>query len=109
MGAFIPKRRDKRPLEKDIESKACRYGKSTGWTMTKFTSPAHRSVPDRLCLHDFGTVLFIEFKRENEKPTPAQHKEHARLRARGFDVRVIDNLEDAKHALDEANPYGGRS
>lgn len=102
---FIPKRRDTRPLEKEIEEKGCRYGKSIGWDCRKYTSPAHRSVPDRMCLHDFGTIVFIEFKRTGEKATPAQLKEHAKLRARGFDVYVIDNVEDAKRVFDQHNPY----
>jgi hypothetical protein len=103
--ARIAKRRDSRPLEKDIENKGCAYGKSTGWTCMKFTSPARRSVPDRMCLHDFGTIIFIEYKRFGEKPTEAQKKEHRRLRARGFKVFVIDNVEDAKRVLDQFNPY----
>ncbi len=102
---MIPKRRDTRPLEKEIEGKSCRYGKSIGWEMQKFTSPARRSVPDRMCLHDFGTIIFIEFKRPGEKATAAQKKEHRKLRARGFEVYVIDNVEDAKRVLDKHNPY----
>lgn len=105
--AIIPKRRDKRPLEKEIEKKACDYGKSTGWDCRKYTSPAHRSVPDRMCLHDFGTIIFIEYKRFGEKATDAQKKEHRKLRARGFTVYVIDNVEDAKRVLDAHNPYMG--
>lgn len=101
----IAKRRDTRPLEKEVEGAACRYGKDTGWTMRKYTSPAHRSVPDRLCLHDFGTVIFIEFKRFGEEATETQKEEHEHLRARGFTVYVCDNLEDAKRILDKHNPY----
>lgn len=103
--ARIPKRRDTRPLEKEIEKKGCAYGKATGWDCRKYTTPAHRSVPDRECLHDFGTIIFIEYKRSGEVATPAQLKEHRRLRARGFTVYVIDNVEDAKRVLDKHNPY----
>ena len=60
-----------------------------------------------MCLHDFGTIIFIEFKRPGEKATAAQKKEHRKLRARGFEVYVIDNVEDAKRVLDEFNPYRG--
>ena len=101
----IPKRRDTRPLESTIEGNACRYGESTGWTMRKYTSPSHRSVPDRLCLHDFATIIFIEFKRPGEEATEKQKKEHRRLRARGFAVYIIDNVEDAMRVLDKHNPY----
>lgn len=103
--AKIPKRRDKRPLEKETENKAVDYGDKTGWTMRKYTSPSHRSVPDRLCLHDFGTIIFIEFKRLGEQATPQQKIEHNKLRMRGFAVYVCDNPDDAKAILDSHNPY----
>lgn len=103
--AVIPKRRDKRPLEAEIEKPAVAYGRKTGWVMRKYTSPAHRSVPDRLCMHDFGTIVFIEFKRPGEDATALQKDEHRELRARGFIVYVIDNVEDAKRVLDKHNPY----
>jgi len=105
MGRIIPVQRDKRPLESEIETRAVAYGRSIGWEMRKYTSPSHRSVPDRLCQHDFATIIFIEFKRLGEKPTEAQAKEHRKLRMRGFIVYVIDNLEDAKRVLDKHNPY----
>lgn len=101
----IPKRRDKRPLESQVEGPAVDYGRKTGWVMRKYTSPSHRSVPDRLCLHDFGTIIFIEFKRLGEDATDKQKIEHKELRARGFIVYVIDNVEDAKRILDKHNPY----
>lgn len=103
--AKIPKRRDTRPLEKDIEGKAVAYGRSLGYDMRKYTSPSHRSVPDRMCLHDFKTIIYIEFKREGEAPSPQQEIEIRKLRMRGFDVYVIDNVEDAKRVLDKHNPY----
>lgn len=101
----IPKRRDTRPLESDVEGKAVDYARATGWHPRKYRSPSHRSVPDRLFLHDFGTVLFIEFKRLGEDATNAQRIHHKELRMRGFTVLVIDNVEDAKRALDQFNPY----
>lgn len=103
--AMIPKRRDKRPLERDTENRAVNYGRATGWEMRKYTSPSHRSVPDRLCMHDFCTIIYIEFKRLGEEPTPSQLIEHRKLRMRGFEVYVIDNVEDAKRVLDKHNPY----
>jgi hypothetical protein len=102
---MIPKRRDTRPLEKDVETRACAYGRKTGWIMRKYTSPAHRSVPDRMCLHDFKTIIFIEFKREGEVASKAQEIEHHALRMRGFDVYVCDNVSDAQAILDKHNPY----
>lgn len=107
--AKIPKRRDTRPLESKVESDAVKYARATGWQARKYTSPSHRSVPDRLFLHDFGTIIFIEFKRLGEQATAAQKIEHAELRARGFTVYVIDTVEDAKRALDKWNPYNNEN
>jgi hypothetical protein len=41
-----------------------------------------------------GRVVFIEFKAPGKKPTPLQAAWHARLRALGFEVHVIDNVSD---------------
>jgi len=46
----------------------------------KFTSPGRRSVPDRICVVP-GEVFFVECKATNEVATPAQLREHDRLRA----------------------------
>jgi hypothetical protein len=37
-------------------------------------------------------VFFVEFKREGMKPTPAQQREHDRLREQGVLVYVIDDV-----------------
>jgi hypothetical protein len=38
-------------------------------------------------------VCFVELKATGQKPTELQEREHEKLRARGFTVRVIDNKE----------------
>jgi hypothetical protein len=40
-----------------------------------------------------GCVTFVECKRPGAKPTVAQEREHAKLRARGFTVLVVDTKE----------------
>ena len=79
-------------LEKDIEKKVCDYAKSKGTLTYKFTSPNRAAVPDRIFIAPGGFVYFVEFKREGQKPTPAQAREHARLRQQGCQVWVIDNV-----------------
>lgn len=83
-------------LEKDVEAALGDRAKALGGIAYKFTSPGRRSVPDRLVLLPGGVVRFVELKRPGEEPTPAQHREHRRLRALGFVVEVIDNKDDAK-------------
>lgn len=77
--------------ERDIEAFGVKAIERCGGTCEKFTSPGRRSVPDRICSLRRGVVFFIEFKAPGEKPTPAQERDHARRRARGFRVYVVDN------------------
>lgn len=83
-------------LEKDVEQALVRRVKALGGLCEKFTSPGRRSVPDRIVTMPGGRIIFIELKRPGAKPTEAQKKDHDRRRALGCDVRVIDNMEDAR-------------
>lgn len=81
------------PLEKSIEKKVCDHAKELGCVVYKFTSPAKRSVPDRLfILPDHKGCFFIEFKRKGCKPTEAQKIEIAKIRGQGMRVFVIDDV-----------------
>jgi hypothetical protein len=89
------------PLEKVIEQKVCDYAKSNGILCYKFTSPARRSVPDRLfILPQSGRCFFIEFKRLGQKPTPAQGVEIAKIKGQGCVVYVVDNVAFGKDCID---------
>lgn len=97
-------------LEKQIERYGCKYAEANGVAAYKFTSPARRSVPDRIYLAPIPEWLrpiiakylrFGEFKQTGKKPTPPQEREHARLRSMGFVVEVIDNKDDARRVVDE--------
>lgn len=87
-------------LEKQIEQKVCDYAKSKGVLAYKFTSPARAAVPDRLFIAPDGRVWFCEFKREGQKPTAAQEREHTRLREQKVNVFVIDNVTEGKLMID---------
>jgi hypothetical protein len=87
-------------LEKQIEAKVCDYAKSKGVLAYKFTSPARAAVPDRLFIAPNGRVWFCEFKREGQKPTEAQAREHSKLRAQKVNVFVIDNVSEGKTMID---------
>ena len=87
-------------LEKDIESKVCEYARSKGVLAYKFTSPARAAVPDRMFIAPDGRVWFCEFKRGGQKPTPAQEREHAKLRTQKVNVFVIDNVIEGKNMID---------
>ena len=87
-------------LEKQIERNVCDYAHEAGLLVYKFTSPARAAVPDRMFVTPKGTVFFCEFKREGQKPTPAQEREHARLRGHNISVFVIDDVEQGKAVVD---------
>jgi len=88
-------------LEKKIERTVCDYARSRGVEAYKFTSPARSAVPDRLFIAPGGRIWFCEFKREGEKPTIPQAREHQRLRVLGVRVYVIDNIDDGKAMIAE--------
>jgi hypothetical protein len=87
-------------LEKDIEKKVCDYAKTKNVLAYKFTSPARAAVPDRLFIAPDGSMWFIEFKREGQKPTDAQEREHDRLRRHKVNVFVVDNVDSGKTVID---------
>lgn len=88
------------PLESAIEHRVCDYAKSLRVLSYKFTSPARRSVPDRLFIVPGGRMFFIEFKRKGQSPTAAQAVEIARIRNQGGAVYVVDNVEQGKKVID---------
>ena len=87
-------------LEKEIEAKVCEYAKQLNVLVYKFTSPNRMAVPDRMLIRPDGHIWFVEFKREGAKPTPAQEREHHRLRQHKVSVFVIDNVEEGKLMID---------
>lgn len=88
------------PLEKQIEDAVCRYAREHGLLAYKFTSPARAAVPDRLFILPNGRAFFCEFKRGGQKPTPAQTREHDKLRQQHVTVFVIDNVNEGKNMID---------
>ena len=86
------------PLEKDIETYVKEYARSKGILCYKFSSPSHASVPDDLFLYE-GRAFFIEFKRKGKLPTPAQEREHSRIRAQGILVWVIDSKDAGRRTI----------
>ena len=86
-------------LEKDIEAYLCKRVKELGGMCEKFTSPQKRSVPDRIITLPNNTVIFVELKAPNKKPTELQHRDHEKRRAYGCTVLVIDSKEGVDRAF----------
>lgn len=64
-----------------------------GWT-DKFKSPGRRNVPDRIVTWPArageAKVHFIECKAPGKRARPGQQRDHARRRAMGCTVNVLD-------------------
>lgn len=86
-------------LERDIEQALCKRVKLIGGMCEKFTSPSRRAVPDRIITLPNGQIVFVECKRPGCKPTAQQELDHARRRAMGCRVIVIDSLEGIEDAF----------
>jgi len=86
-------------LESAIERAVCNYAKSKGILCYKFTSPASRSVCDRIFMYN-GFVFFIEFKAFGKKPTLSQNKHHQLLAKTGITVYVVDSVILGKEIID---------
>ena len=87
--------------ESTIEKRLKRGVEALGGLCEKFTSPGRRSVPDRLVSLPGGRIVFVELKAPKKEPTALQAKDHARRRALGFDVRVINTVEKVDAFLEE--------
>lgn len=86
--------------ESTIECALCKRIELLGGMCEKFVSPNRRAVPDRLVSLPAARIVFVELKAPGKSPTPAQLRDHARRRALGFEVLIIDSLE----AIDNAFP-----
>lgn len=81
--------------ERDIERYLIARVKALGGEVRKVKWIGRRSAPDRLVLLP-GRCYWVEIKAPGKTPTPAQKREHARLRNAGADVFVLDS----HHAID---------
>lgn len=65
----------------------------------KLLSTFIKGLPDRMILCQGGYVGFAEIKTTGKKPTKIQTYIHEKLRALGFTVFVIDDLESRDSAI----------
>jgi hypothetical protein len=98
----LPPERPKKPRkirESDVEEYLVKEVEKRGGVAEKFSSPAKRSVPDRLVQWldrgdwDVCSICFVECKKPGEPPAPAQARDHERRRGMGYRVYVVDSFE----------------
>ena len=91
-------------LESKPENDFREHVESFGFLYLKFAILAMAGFPDRIILGENRLIFFIEWKRpgtihHKRKGKKLQYHRHKTLRALGFGVYVLDNLEDAKNVL----------
>lgn len=86
--------------EKDLERTFAEMLNRTKkvWVI-KLLSTFIKGLPDRMILCQGGYVGFAEIKTTGKKPTKIQTYIHEKLRALGFKVFVIDDLESRDSAV----------
>ncbi|MFL0245506.1 VRR-NUC domain-containing protein [Candidatus Clostridium stratigraminis] len=87
--------------ESTIEKRLKKEIELIGGKALKFISPGVSGVPDRIVLLPHGRIVFIELKAPGEKPRPIQDYRAKELKALGFEVKVIDSMEDIKAFIEE--------
>lgn len=83
-------------LERTFSEKLNRTKKV--WVI-KLLSTFIKGLPDRMIICQGGYVGFAEIKTTGKKPTEIQLLIHSKLRALGFTVFVIDDLESRDSAV----------
>lgn len=94
-----PKRKQKEIGATGVQAKCVDWARRHGWWARKFVSPSNRSVTDYL----FAKVIngekvkpAVEFKRKGKPCSEAQLDEQRLMREAGWDVYVIDDVEEFK-------------
>ena len=105
----------RRPRERDIERHLVKRVKEMGGEVRKVQWIGRRGAPDRLVMvpemrEGYGasagrlvgrhpTAIWVELKAPGVKPDRHQIREHARMRAMGQRVEVIDSIEGVEELL----------
>ena len=85
--------------EKEIEHNLVMETRKAGGMAVKFVSPSFSGMPDRLVLLGDGKMGFVEVKAPGQKPRPLQLRRHAMLRRLGYQIFVLDAMEDIPAVL----------
>lgn len=84
--------------ESKIEQYLIKELKNLGIETRKVQWIGKQGAPDRLILAKGG--IYVELKAPGEKPRENQLKEHAKMRAAGIRVEVIDSIESCNNFIE---------
>lgn len=87
--------------EKQIEQSLVKAVKNMGGIAPKFVSPGFDGMPDRIVLLPHGLMAFVEVKAPGKKPRPLQVSRHGLLQRLGFNVYVLDDMNQIGGILDD--------
>ena len=88
--------------EREIEQRLKKETVKHSGMCFKFLSSVS-GVPDRLLLFPGGLLIFVELKREGEKPRKLQMVMIRKIRELGFDVRVVDSEQGIQELMEEVD------
>jgi len=87
--------------ERDVSRYLNKRVKELGGEIRRVTWQGRRNAPDKLVMLE-GRSFFVEEKRPDEHATPAQRREHKRLRDAGLEVRVVSDYYTVEAALSDS-------
>ncbi len=79
--------------EKRVEQYLVKAVKASGGICPKLVSPGTDGMPDRMVLLPGGRIGYVEVKALGQKARPLQVRRHEQLRALGFKVYVLDDVD----------------
>lgn len=95
-------------LERDVETYFVARVKAAGGVQRKLQWIGQRHGPDRFVKFLGVPVVLVELKRPGGTARAGQEREHARLRAVGTDVRVIDSVQAVDNFIRDMTEWRGR-
>ena len=90
--------------EREVERRLTLETKKRSGMALKFVSPGCSGVPDRLVLMPEAHMAFVELKAPGRKLRPLQVRRKTQLERLGFQVYVVDGVEQIDAVL---NAIGG--
>jgi len=87
--------------ESQLQNRINRELKTRGWLVNKPVTNSFNGMPDLHCYKEGGVTLFIEVKREGQKPRPLQLYWLQKLKNMGFMVYTISSIEEMNNMIHE--------
>lgn len=80
--------------EHHIENYLCKRVRDIKGVCRKWVSPGHKGVPDRICIFENNTIVFVECKTATGRLSKLQQIEIATLKSYDCKVFVVSSKRD---------------